>query len=220
MEKTHRSCTSGTTTVQSVLSAAPAAADVDWRQVAPILRGGLVTLREPCLSDARALWASVSREEVSRFMSTPPGTVEGFERFISWTHAERAAGNFVCFAVLPHGLEEPVGLFQLRRLDARFEAAEWGFAIASAFWGRGMYADAAVMVLEFAFDVVGVRRLDARAAVANERAAGALRKVGATRGCVLHGSLLKDGRHLDQELWTLRDRDWRRTGDRPLRLVH
>ncbi len=39
--------------------------------------------------------------EVSRFISPPPTTVEGFERFILWAQRERQAGNYACFAVVP-----------------------------------------------------------------------------------------------------------------------
>jgi RimJ/RimL family protein N-acetyltransferase len=201
--------------VHAVITAAQAAQGIDWRQALPVLRGEIVTLREPRLSDAGALWAMVSSDEVSRFMSTPPGSVDGFERFIAWTHRERAAGTFACFAVVPHGMDQPVGIFQIRRLDSTFETAEWGFAIGSGFWNSGVYVDAAALVLEFAFNVIGTHRLEARAAVANGRGNGALRKMGASRESILHGSLLKDGQHLDQGLWTILDQDWRRT-----RLVH
>jgi ribosomal-protein-alanine N-acetyltransferase len=209
MEKLYRPAGAGD--VQPVLSQGPGAGGADWRQALPCIGGREVVLREPVLADAGPLWSMVSREEVSRFMATPPSTVEGFERFISWTHGERVAGNLACFAVVPHAMTSPVGIFQIRRLDERFEAAEWGFAIGSGFWGRGVYADAAGMVLEFAFNVIGVRRLQARAAVANRRATGALRKMGATSIGVLHGSLLKEGRALDQELYVIMDEDWRRT---------
>ena len=141
--------------------------------------------------------------EVSRFMATPPSSVEGFERFIAWTIAERAAGNYACFVVVPHGMDQPIGLFQLRRLDATFETAEWGFALGSDFWSNGVYADAAEMVIEFAFAAVGAHRLEARTAVANGRGSGALRKMGATPRGDPRGSLEKDGQRLDQVLWTI-----------------
>jgi RimJ/RimL family protein N-acetyltransferase len=201
--------------VHSVVSGAQTVERRDWRQALPVLRGEIVTLREPRLSDAAALWSMVSSEEVSRFMSSPPSSVDGFERFIAWTHRERAAGNFACFAVVPHGREQPIGIFQIRRLDSTFESAEWGFAIGSDFWKSGVYVDAAALVLEFAFNTIGAHRLEARAAVANGRGSGALRKMGATRESVLRGSLLKDGQYLDQGLWTILDREWRRA-----RLVH
>src|SRR5262245_27626075 len=101
----------------------------DWRQVLPVLTGTMVTLRELRLSDAPSLLAMLSTEEVSRFISPPPTTVEGFERFIAWTHRERTAGNYVCFGVVPEGMETAIGIFQVRQLEPGFATAEWGFAI-------------------------------------------------------------------------------------------
>jgi RimJ/RimL family protein N-acetyltransferase len=198
--------------VHSVIAAAsaPATTTSDWRQALPVLAGSMVTLRELRLSDAPSLLAMLSTEEVSRFISPPPTTVEGFERFIAWTHRERAAGNYVCYAVVPHGMDAAIGIFQVRQLELGFATAEWGFAIGSAFWGTGVFIDAAKMVVNFAFDVVGTHRLEARAAVANGRGNGALRKVGAVQEGVLRKSFLRNGEYLDQTLWTILDEDWKR----------
>jgi RimJ/RimL family protein N-acetyltransferase len=186
------------------------ATTTDWRQSLPILTGSMVTLRELRLSDAPSLLAMLSTEEVSRFISPPPTTVEGFERFIAWTHRERAAGNYICFAVVPHGMDTVIGIFQVRQMEPGFATAEWGFALGSAFWGTGMFLDGAKLVVDFAFDVVGAHRLEARAAVANGRGNGALRKVGAVQEGVLRKSFLRNGQYLDQTLWTILDDDWRR----------
>jgi RimJ/RimL family protein N-acetyltransferase len=197
--------------VQAVIAAADVATETtDWRQGLPVLTGSMVTLRELRLSDAPSLLAMLATEEVARFISPPPTTVEGFERFIAWTHRERAAGNYVCFAVVPHGMDTAVGIFQIRQLEPGFGTAEWGFAIGSAFWGTGVFVDGAKMVVDFAFDVVGVHRLEARAAVANGRGNGALRKVGAIQEGILRKSFLRNGEYLDQTLWTILDEDWRR----------
>ena len=63
-------------------------------------------------------------------------------------------------------------------------------------------------MVDFAFDTVGVHRLEARAAVRNGRGNGALRKIGAVQEGVLRKSFLKDGEYLDQALWTILDEDW------------
>ena len=102
-----------------------------------------------------------------------------------------------------------IGLVQLRSLDIGFVTAEWGLAIASEFWGTGMCIDGAHLVLEFAFDVVGVHRLEARSAVANTRGASALRKLGAVHEGVLRKSFLRHGDFQDQSLWTLLADEWR-----------
>jgi RimJ/RimL family protein N-acetyltransferase len=183
----------------------------NWQQGLPVLAGSMVTLRELRLSDAASLLTMLGSEEVARFISPPPTTIDGFERFIAWTNRERAAGNYVCFGVVPHGMDTAIGIFQIRQLEPGFGTAEWGFAMGSAFWGTGAFMDAAKMMIEFAFDVVETHRLEARAAVANGRGNGALRKVGAMQEGILRKSFLRNGEYLDQTLWTILDEDWRRS---------
>jgi ribosomal-protein-alanine N-acetyltransferase len=189
----------------------------DWRTGLPLLSAPHVTLRELQLSDAPSLLAMLTTEEVTRFISPPPTTVEGFERFILWTHRQRAQGTYICFAVVPDGYEDAVGLFQVRQLEPGFGTAEWGFALGSPFWGSGIFAESARLVLDFVFDVVGTHRLEARAAVANGRGNGALKKLGAAQEGILRKSLFRHGLYLDQLLWAILDEDWRlaRTGRLP-----
>jgi RimJ/RimL family protein N-acetyltransferase len=106
----------------------------DWRIGLPTLGHGQVTLRDLRMSDAASLFAMVGAHEVARFISPPPSTVEGFERFIAWTHRQREAGAHVCFAVVPAGYDEAVGIIQVRQLEHAWGAAEWGFAIGAPYW--------------------------------------------------------------------------------------
>jgi ribosomal-protein-alanine N-acetyltransferase len=195
--------------VQAVIDAASGVNATDWRQSLPVLKGAKVTLRDLRLSDAASLLAMLATEEVARFISPPPTTAAGFERFIAWTHRERAAGRYACFAVVVDGTDTAVGIFQVRQLEPGWGTAEWGFALGSAYWGTGVFAEGARLVVDFAIDAVGVHRLEARAAVQNGRGNGALRKVGAVQEGVLRKSFLRSGEYLDQVLWTIVDEDWR-----------
>jgi len=179
-----------------------------WRNGLPTLRGSQVVLRELRFSDAASLLAAMSTEEVSRFISPPPSTVEGFEKFIAWAHRQRRAGQYICFAVVVRGSDTAVGLFQVRSLEPGFGTAEWGFAIASEYWGTGIFADGAPLAVTFAFKVLGTHRLEARAALRNGRGNGALRKLGAVQEGVLRRSFLRNGEYLDQALWTILAEDW------------
>ena len=186
------------------------AGETDWRRALPVMVGQTVTLRELRRSDAPSLHTMLSTEEVTRFISPPPTTVDGFERFIAWTHQERAAGTYTCFGVVPEGMDTAIGIFQVRQLEPGFATSEWGFAIGSAFWGTGIFVEGAKMMVDFVFDVIGTHRLEARAAVANGRGNGALRKMGALQEGILRKSFLRNGEYLDQTLWTILDEDWRR----------
>ena len=191
----------------------------DWRESLPVLVGRTVVLREMRTSDAPSLFSLLTAEEVARFISPPPSSVEGFERFIQWAARQRAVGSYVCFAVTLAESDTAIGIFQVRSTEPGFGTAEWGFALGSAFWGTGVFQDGAELVMEFAFETLGVHRLEARAAIRNSRGNGALRKIGATQEGILRKSFLRNGEYLDQALWTILDEDYRENlmfGGRPV----
>src|SRR5437762_1274335 len=103
----------------------------DWHAGLPCLTGRLVTLREMHTSDAPALFSVLSNEQVAKFISPPPATVEGFERFINWAIRQRQSGQYLCFTVVPKGSDTAIGIFQVRSLEPAFGTAEWGFALAA-----------------------------------------------------------------------------------------
>src|SRR5260370_35827717 len=166
------------------------AVSTDWRKGLPVLAGSQVVLRELRTSDGASLFALLTTEEVSRLISPPPTSVEGFERFIGWAARQRQAGSYACFAVTVEGTDTAIGIFQLGELDPGFGTAEWGFAIGSPFWGTGAFMEGAQLMVHFAFETVGVHRLEARAAVRNGRGNGALRKIGAVQEGVLRKAFL------------------------------
>ena len=51
--------------------------------------------------------------------------------------------------------------------------------------------------------------MEARAALANGRGNGALRKLGAVQEGILRRSFLRRGEYLDQSLWTILAEEWR-----------
>jgi len=197
---------------QAATMSAPATvatATTNWKQALPVMAGSNFTLRELRKEDAASLLAMLTTEEVSRFISPPPTTVDGFERFIAWTQRERMVGDYACFAIVPQGMTTAIGIFQVRSLEPGFRTAEWGFAMGVEFWGSGIFAEGARLILNFAFDVIGTYRMEARAATANGRGNGALRKIGAVQEGVLRRSFLRNGQYYDQVLWGILADDWR-----------
>jgi RimJ/RimL family protein N-acetyltransferase len=200
-----------TQVIESIQHEAPEVVSTDWRNRLPVMAGKQVVLREMRASDAPSLFAMLTTEEVARFISPPPTTVEGFEGFIAWTLRQRSAGAYACFAVTLQGFDTAIGIFQIRETEPGFGTAEWGFAIGSAFWGTGVFQQGAELMLEFAFNTIGVHRLEARAAVLNGRGNGALLKMGAVQEGILRKSFQRDGRYLDQVLYAIVEDDWRAT---------
>ena len=180
----------------------------DWKNGLPVFKSSRMVLRELVKADAATLLGLLKTEEVARFISPPPTTPEGFEKFIQWAIGQRQAGNQMTFGMVPDGFNHAVGIVQVRAIAPNFSVAEWGFAVGSPFWGTGLFLAGARTAVDFAFLHTGVNRLEARAAVENGRGNGALRKLGAVQEGILRGSLLKDGKYLDQIMWSIVASDW------------
>ena len=209
----HQTATAAITNLAPIRFDAPVAAPslevvVDWTAGLPVFKSKRMMLRELVKSDAATLLSMLRTEEVARFISPPPTTPDSFERFIQWAIGERRAGKQMTFGMVPEGYDHAVGIVQVRAIAPNFSVAEWGFAVGSPFWGTGLFLASARTTIDFAFQHTGVTRLEALAAVENGRGNGALRKLGAVQEGVLRGSLLKDGRYLDQNMWSIVASDW------------
>lgn len=174
-----------------------------WRAGLPILANDRVVLRELRMSDAASLYRVARCPEVARYTWPAPPEIEDFERFIEWTWGARAAGKYVGFGMVPRGGAEVAGLFELRQMQPGFFRGELGFFVDPSAWGTGLFSEAARLMLDFAFRVVGVRRIEARAATDNDRSNAALRRLGARKEGTLRAAFARDGKLMDQHLWAI-----------------
>ena len=182
---------------------------IDWRAGLPALAGDRLVLRELRASDAASLSAELNSAELRRFMWSPPPNVAAFVRFIEWARTERATGKYICYGVVPRGETRACGVFELRQLQPAFFRGELGFVLSPRIWGRGIFLEGARLLLDFAVDVVKVHRIEARAAVDNDRGNAALKKLGARREGTLRQAFVRDDRFVDQYLWAMLASEWR-----------
>jgi ribosomal-protein-alanine N-acetyltransferase len=183
----------------------------DWRSGLPDLAGPTVTVREVASTDAGALFELLADPVVTQHISSPPPSADAFSGFIAWAKRERSLGHGVCFGIVPHGLDQAVGVVQVRALDPAFFVAEWGFALGAAFWSTGVFQEAATLIAQFAFTTLKVHRLEARAVSHNGRGIGALQKIGATVEAVLSKGFKKAVGYDEQLLWTVIATEWKGT---------
>ena len=174
-----------------------------WPTRLPVLTDGDVTLRELRVTDALVLLSEINKPVVLRYLDPSPQSIEGFKRFIRWTHAQRRRGLHLCFGVVPAGQSQPLGIIQLWPIERDFSTAEWGFVMCESAWGTGIFVAAARLVLDLAFDTLGVSRLEARAVNANGRGNGVLRKLGATPEGTLRSSFRSGDVLMDQTMWSI-----------------
>ena len=174
----------------------------------PTLQGETVVLRELRQRDAPSLMAHLGDPAVLEFVSGAPRTTAEFRRFIRWSHEERRSRGHLTFGLVPAGTPNPVGIVQMWPIEPGFETAEWGFVVGNAFWGTGMFHEAARLLLGFGFLELGVLRLEARTVAGDRRGNRALQRLGATAEGRLRGAFRCRGAVLDHVMWSILATEW------------
>jgi RimJ/RimL family protein N-acetyltransferase len=124
-------------------TSAPAASpEADWTTGLPVLKGRRLMLRELVSTDSLSLLSMLSTEEVAKFISPPPTTPQGFERFIAWAERERKAGNQFTFGMVPEGCDHAVGLVQVRANRPEILGRRVGICCRLTVLGNGLFSRA------------------------------------------------------------------------------
>ena len=164
-------------------------------------------LRELRADDLDAVHAYGSDPEVVQYVPWGPNTKQVSLDFIE-SQLEKAKADpriEYVFAVVPRGEDRLVGTVGIY-LDGH--QAMLGYAYDRRAWGRGFATEAAITMVEMAFDVLGVRRVWAACDPANTASARVLQKC----GMVLEGRLRHDsdirGELRDTLVWGLLESEW------------
>lgn len=104
---------------------------------------------------------------------------------------------------------EPVGWFSLLHIDPLHRTAELGAGIADpAFWGAGLGSDATLLLVEYAFKWLDLRRLWLVTAGNNQRAQRQVEKCGFVREAVARQGWHLFGGYQDAVYYGLLREDW------------
>ena len=176
----------------------------------PTLETPRLRLRWLTPDDAPALFAVFGDPEVCRYWSRPPladvDDARALQAEISASFAERSLFQW---GIAERDGGRLVGTCTLASISAEHARAEVGFALARACWGRGYVAEALPVLLRFAFDTLGLHRLEADADPRNAASIRALERVGFVREGLQRERYWMSGEWQDAVLFGLLRRDWR-----------
>lgn len=175
------------------------------------LRTQRLVLRQLSQEDLDALFAIFSNVEVMRYWSTPPFTqraqvetkvrqfVEGYEKGTSLSLGIERLED--------HALIGNCTLFDFHEASRR---AQLGYCLGRPYWGQGYMHEALVALVNHAFEVFGLNRLEADIDPRNLASARALERLGFEREGFLRERWIVDGEVSDTVLYGLLQREWRK----------
>lgn len=177
-----------------------------------------VTLRTPRLAlrpvrdaDAPALFAIFSDRDVMRHWSRPPMTdPDEAVALVRDIQAGCARGEALQFAVERGDERGAIGTCTLFHFHRASRRAELGYALARPCWGQGLMHEALVRLVGYAFDDLGLNRLEADIDPRNTASARSLARLGFRKEGTLRERWIVGGEVSDSDLYGLLRSEWPR----------
>jgi RimJ/RimL family protein N-acetyltransferase len=133
-------------------------------------------------TDADDLFAQHSDPRVMRYWSHAPWTHrdQAVER-IAQLARDRAIAEFYTWATTLDGADRLIGTVSLFAVNRTHQRAEVGYALTAQAWGNGYATEGLRLAIAFAFDSIGLTRLEADVDPRNEPSCRLVERVGFRR---------------------------------------
>lgn len=179
------------------------------------LRGERVTLRLLHEGDAPALFSLIdgSREFLARHLPWPAECtcVEDVESRIDSWEIQAQMANGACWGIFAKGAgslnSELAGVIILGWIQAQHRSATVSYWLGECFTGRGLATDALKILSRFAFNRLGLNRLEISASVTNAKSAAVATRAGFTPEGTCREYEFINGKFVDHVRFSLLARD-------------
>jgi len=159
-------------------------------------------LRPFTMEDAQDMYDNwASDPEVTKFLTWPAHTGVEVTRAVlaDWTGRYSDSG-FMNWAIEWKETGRVIGNISVVKLNEQTEAADMGYCLGRAFWGRGIMPEALRAVMDFLFDTVGLNRVAACHDVKNPKSGRVMAKAGMKQEGILRGAG-KNNLGICDEVW-------------------
>jgi RimJ/RimL family protein N-acetyltransferase len=181
------------------------------RSETPTLEGRIVRLEPLQVWHADDLYEASRDPRVWQWLPIlQPQTREEWQAWLDDALTRVEAGLDLAFATVVRETETAVGSTRFLALRPEHRSLEIGWTwLAPSAWGSGANAEAKLLQLEYAFEVLGCRRVEFKTDALNERARPALAGLPARfEGIHRQHMLVRGGENRDSAWYSVVDEEW------------
>jgi RimJ/RimL family protein N-acetyltransferase len=177
----------------------------------PTLEGRIVRLEPLAARHGDDLYEASRDPRVWRWLPiVQPQTREEWQEWLDDAQARVEAGLDLAFATVLRATGAAVGSTRFLALRPEHRSLEIGWTwLAPSAWGTGANPEAKLLQLEYAFEVLGCRRVEFKTDALNERARPALAGLPARfEGVHRKHMLVRGGENRDSAWYSIVDDEW------------
>jgi RimJ/RimL family protein N-acetyltransferase len=196
----------------------------------PTLQGEVVHLEPLALEHIEALVPAANEDRSAYNFTTVPSSRDEMSTFVEDLLRAREAGEVVPFVQLEASSGRAIGVTRymtIRRMNresAPYAVEIGGTWLAASAQRTGINTEAKLLLLDYAFGVLGVGRVDLKTDARNDRSRNAMARIGGTFEGVLRNwqpSLVagEEGRLRNSALYSILDTEWPQVREHLLELT-
>jgi ribosomal-protein-alanine N-acetyltransferase len=175
------------------------------------MRTARLILRPLEISDSSAFLSIFSDAETMLYWSKEPiSTIEEAESLIQQDIKWSASDNCICLGVALAESNLIIGKVTLFQLDRQNRRAEIGYVMDRRHWGKGYMTEAMEWLLDYAFDVLKLHRIEADTDPDNIPSLALLEKFGFSREGLFYDRWWVHGKWHDSVMLGLLENDYRK----------
>lgn len=176
-----------------------------------ILESQTVFLRPLVLEDYNNLLSFATNEpDLWKYSLISGAGVDGFKKYVHSAIENREAGKEYPFIVFDKRTQQYAGSTRFYDLQFTHQSLQLGFTwYGKAFQGTGLNKHCKYLLLEFAFEKMGMQRVEFRADNTNTRSIAAMKSIGCTVEGILRSNTIKaDGNRRDSIVLSILKEEW------------
>jgi len=157
------------------------------------VEGERILLRPFSMDDAEDLYEFTSDEETTRFIYAPHKDLDHTKRVLANYYLEEPIGKY---AIVLKETNKMIGLVEFR-VHEETQGGDLGYTLSRHYWGNGYMTEAGKLILDLAFNVIGVERVYAATDIRNTASAKLMSRLGMTHEGTLRKNHMVKGELTD-----------------------
>ena len=144
----------------------------------PVLITERLTLRQLSINDAQGIFTLRSDKEISKYLGRQVSeTIEDVENFINKISESTKKNESIYWVITITNSGTFVGTICLFNFSNEYDKCEIGYELLTDFQGQGIMKEAAEKVIDFAFNIIEIKKIEAFTHNGNTNSTNLLKKL-------------------------------------------
>ena len=169
----------------------------------PVYRTGRLLMRQFTESDLENVYLGLSNPEVIKYYGVHFTTLDETRKQIDWFAELEKGETGIWWAVCSADNSTFYGSVGLYYLNSELKKAELGFWLMPEFWGQGIITESVQLAIEYGFNKMHLKRIEAAVETENIISKKVLKKLLFVHESTKKDCEIKNGHHISLDVYAL-----------------